>query len=128
MKGVRFLATLPMTSFHNPLIYNDLPYNESALKARYNSAHGNAMGRECTRHICALKGQHIVENKYIALSGRRFIFGHLFNPWRCHGLKYLWLSAIILRASSFCLLFEYFNGGLGMTGLRFVRDSSLRSE
>jgi len=26
--------------------------------------------------FCALKGQHNIENKYIALSGRRFTIGH----------------------------------------------------
>ena len=36
--------------------------NERALKARFNLAHGNAMGIEGTRHICALKGQHNIGN------------------------------------------------------------------
>jgi len=101
--------------------YHEL-LNERALKAPFNLAHGNAMGRERARHICALKGQHILSTPLppasggyvgnIALSGRRFTFGHLFNPRRCHWAIIFMAFSHNPSALSFCLLFEYFNGNL----------------
>ena len=102
-------------------LYTNLCLVEPALKAQYNSAHGNAMGRERTRYICALKGQHIVENKYIALSGRRFTLGHLFNPRRCHWAEIFMAFSHNPNSSSFYLLFEYFNGNFGMTATFAMR-------
>jgi len=81
---------LPCKSRHlmtEEVMLNIIHCNERALQARFISAHGNAMGRKCAPPICALKGQHNIDNKYIALSGRGFTFGQFSTPWRCHGLK-----------------------------------------
>ena len=54
---------------------------------------GNALGREMRVEICALKGQHIVENKYIALSGRIGLRGTLLTQRVALGYHMAWLSA-----------------------------------
>jgi len=75
------------------------------LKAYIRQPNASRWGNEkCGVRKCALKGQHIVENKYIALSGRMVLWYisvtqgvavglSYFFPTRCVGLSYFWLSA-----------------------------------